>query len=149
MKASKFEIGTLHEVCGMTAADLTEWREFNAMYQFVMRCILRDFSSAEPVVVYVFSRKQAEYLRSRLGGKIEKVAGIVVDKPVRCTHEGGAMTPAERKKVQYWREKMGKAGVCDVRLLPKITKLTEREVELVNATFERLAVEPTPLGLAA
>ena len=48
MKASKFEIGTLHEVCGMTAADLTEWREFNAMYQFVMRCVLRDFSSAEP-----------------------------------------------------------------------------------------------------
>ena len=149
MKASKFEIGTLHEVCGMTAADLTEWREFNAMYQFVMRCVLRDFSSAEPVVIYVFSRKQAEYLRVRLGGKIEKVAGIVIDKPVRCTHEGGAMTPAERKKVQFWREKMDAAGVTDVSVLPKAKKLSEREIELVNTSFKRLKTQPTSLRIAA
>ena len=88
-------------------------------------------------------------MRRRLGGTIEKVPGIVIDKPVRCTHGGGAMTSAERKKVQYWREKMGKAGGCDLRLLPKATKLTEREMELVNATFEKLAVEPTPLRIAA
>ena len=62
MKASKFEIGTVRAVFGMTAQELVDWREFNAMYQFVMRCILRDFESAEPVVIYVFSRQQAEYL---------------------------------------------------------------------------------------
>lgn len=140
MKASKFEIGTLHEVCGMSAADLTEWREFNAMYQFVMRCVLRDFSSAEPVVIYVFSRKQAEYLKGRLGGTIEKVAGIVIDKPVRCIHEDGPMSEKERSKALYWRAKMRRAGVSDVRLLPKAAqKLTDREIGLVNATFGRLA----------
>ena len=149
MKASKFEIGTLHEVCGMTAADLTEWREFNAMYQFVMRCILRDFSSAEPVVIYVFSRKQAEYLRSRLGGTIEKAPGIVIDKPVRCIDEDGAMTEKERSKAMYWRAKMRAANVADVRLLPKADKLSEREIRLVNATYRKLANEASPMRLAA
>ena len=71
----------------------------------------------------------------------------MIDKPVRCTHEGGAMTPAERKKMQYWRVKMDKAGVSDVRLLPK-AKLTDREVGLVNATFEKLKVQPTSLLLS-
>ena len=149
MKASKFEVGTLREVCGMTAADLTEWREYNVMYQFVMRCVLRDFSSAEPVVIYVFSRKQAEYLRSRLSGTIEKVPGIVIDKPVRCTHEDGPMTEKERSKALYWRDKMRKAGVCDVRLLPKATKLTDREIRLVNATFGKQAMETAPIRIAA
>ena len=125
-------------VCGLTAAELTEWREFNAMYQFVMRGVLRDFSSAEPAVVYVFSRRQAEYLKDRLGGTVEKVAGIVEDRPVRCTHEGGAMTQAERQKVRYWRGKMLKAGVSDVRLLPKAAKLSEREVALVNNTARKI-----------
>ena len=59
------------------------------------------------------------------------------------------MAPAERKKVQYWREKMDKAGVSDVRLLPKATKLTDREVNLVNATFGRLTTEPTAQRIAA
>ncbi|WP_144440011.1 hypothetical protein [Methylobacterium sp. AMS5] len=142
MKASQFEIGTLREVCGMTAQDLTDWRESNAMYQFVMRCVLRDFCSAEPVVIYVFSRKQAEYLHRRLGGTIEHAPGVIIDKPVRCLDEGGAMSDAERQKVRYWRGKMQKAGVTDVRLLPKAGKLTEREVRLVNTTFERLSTEP-------
>ncbi|KAB1068936.1 hypothetical protein [Methylobacterium soli] len=150
MKPSQFEVGSLREVCGMTAAELTEWREFNAMYQFVMRCVLRDFSSAEPAVVYVFSRKQAEYLKGRLGGTIEKVPGVVEDKPVRCIDEEGAMTDAERSLAKYWREKMLKAGVTDVRLLPKAAqKLDERKIRLVNATFEKLSAEAAPKRLAA
>ncbi|AWN42651.1 hypothetical protein DK389_21750 [Methylobacterium durans] len=150
MKPSQFEVGSLREVCGMTAAELTEWREFNAMYQFVMRCVLRDFSSAEPAVIYVFSRKQAEYLKGRLGGTVEKVPGVIEDKPVRCIDEAGAMTDAERSKVKYWRGKMTKAGVTDVRLLPNATrKLNEREIRLVNATFERMAGEAAQRRLAA
>ena len=62
MKASKFEIASLKNVCGMTNQDLTDWREYNAMYQFVMRSILRDYVSSVQVTVYVFSRKQADYL---------------------------------------------------------------------------------------
>ena len=78
MKASKFEISALRQICGMTAQELIDWREFNAMYQFVMRGILRDFDSNEPVLIYVFSRQQAEYLHRRLGGKVEKIDGIIV-----------------------------------------------------------------------
>ena len=134
MKASKFEIGTLRAICGMTAQELVDWREFNAMYQFVMRCILRDFDSDEPAVIYVFSRQQAEYLHRRLGGVMEKIDGVVLDRPARCYDAEGAMTPAERKKVAYWRDKMIDAGLADVRDLPKGEKLSEREVRLVNRT---------------
>lgn len=143
MKPSQFEVGSLREVCGMSAAALTEWREFNAMYQFVMRCVLRDFSSAEPAIIYVFSRRQAEYLKGRLGGTIEKVPGIIEDRPARCTHEGGAMTEAERSKAAYWRRKMLKAGIADVRLLPASKKLTAREIELINITSRKACSSPT------
>lgn len=139
MKASQFEISTLREVCGMTAQELIDWREFNSMYQFVMRCVLRDFASAEPVVIYVFSKRQAEYLHGRLGGRIEHVPGVIIDQPVRSLDEEGAMSDAERSKVAYWRKKMAAAGVADVRLLPKSSKLTEREIRLVNTTFRRLS----------
>jgi len=103
-----------------------------------MRCALRDFCSAEPVVIYVFSRRQADYLQRRLGGTVEHVPGVIIDKPVRCLDEGGAMSDAERQKVRYWRGKMLKAGVTDVRLLPKAGLLTDREAGLVNTTFVRL-----------
>ena len=149
MKASQFEIGTLREVCGMTAQELIDWREFNAMYQFVMRCVLRDFSSAEPVVIYVFSKRQAEYLHGRLGGRVEHVPGVVIDKPVRSLDEEGAMTDAERAKVAYWRKKMAAAGVSDVRILPKAGKLSEREIRLMNATFERFSAGKRQGKLAA
>jgi hypothetical protein len=149
MKASKFEISTLKEVCCLSAHELTEWREYNVMFQFVMRSILRDFTSAEPVAIYVFSRRQAEYLQERLGGRIEKVTGIVTDKPSRCLDEEGPMTDAERQKVRYWRRKMVSAGVTDVRLLAKAGKLSEREIRLVNATSERGLDAPRRLSKAA
>ena len=132
MKASKFEITTLRQICGMTAQELVDWREFNAMYQFVMRGIIRDFDSDAPMTIYVFSRQQAEYLHRRLGGVVEKIADIVLDRPARCHDEEGAMTAAERQKVRYWRAKMMEAGVTDVRALPKGEKLSAREVRLIN-----------------
>lgn len=106
---------------------------------FEDQSVLRDFFSAEPVVIFVFSRKQAEHLRNCHGGATEKVPGVVIDKPVRCIHEEGPMTDKERSKAMYWRAKMYAAGVTDVRQLPKATKLSDREIRLVNATFERLA----------
>lgn len=140
MKASKFEIASLRSVCGMTNQGLTDWREYNALYQFVMRTVLRDFASAEPVTIYVFSRKQAEYLQKRLGGKIQLVSGIVIDKPARSIHQSGPMTGAERNRVKYWRDKMTKAGVGDVRHLPPsapLAKLDERMIALINSTALR------------
>jgi hypothetical protein len=137
MKASKFEISVVRQVCGMTAQELVDWREYNSLYQFVMRSALRDFDSAEPVAIYVFSRAQAEYLQRRLGGVIHKVEGVVVDEPVRCLDAGGAMDAKERQKVKYWRDKMLAAGAADVRELPRSGKLSEREIRLINATHQR------------
>lgn len=142
MKASKFEIGSLKSVCGMSSQELTDWREYNALYQFVMRSILRDFDSAAPVTIYVFSRKQADYLQRRLGGTIRRVPDIVVDKLPRSIHHDGPMTASERAKAKYWRDKMAAAGVGDVRQLPlsaPLKKLDDRMIRLINATATRLS----------
>lgn len=140
MKASKFEIGSLKSVCGMSSQQLTDWREYNALYQFVMRSILRDFDSAAPVTIYVFSRKQADYLQGRLGGTVRRVPDIVVDHPPRSIHQDGPMTDSERGKAKYWRDKMKAAGITDVRQLPPsapLAKLDERMIRLINATAAR------------
>lgn len=140
MKASKFEIGSLKSVCGMSSQALTDWREYNALYQFVMRSILRDFDSAAPVTIYVFSRKQADYLQRRLGGTVRRVPDIVVDHLPRSIHQDGAMTDSERGKAKYWRDKMKAAGIADVRQLPPsapLAKLDERMIRLINATAAR------------
>jgi hypothetical protein len=140
MKASKFEIGSLRSVCGMTSQELTDWREYNALYQFVMRSILRDFDSAAPVTIYVFSRMQADYLQRRLGGTIRRVPDIVIDRQPRSIHHDGPMSSGERAKAKYWRDKMTAAGVSDVRQLPPsapLAKLDERMIRLINATAIR------------
>lgn len=152
MKASKFEIASLKNVCGMTNQDLTDWREYNAMYQFVMRSILRDYASSVPVTVYVFSRKQADYLLCRLGGKIERVHDIVMDVQPRSLHPDGPMTGAERSMVKSWREKMVKANVTDVRHLPPTKpreKLSSRMIELINVTFARHGNDNAPVQAVA
>lgn len=139
MKPSKFEIATLREVTGVTASDLVEWREFNALYQFVMRSALRRFDSGQPATIYVFSRRQADYLHRRLGGTLHKVEGIVIDQPIRCLDAEGPMNDSERQRAKYWRDRMQEAGVEDVRVLPKTNKLDERMIRLINDTFRRRA----------
>ena len=140
MKASKFEIGSLRNVCGMSNQQLTDWREYNALYQFVMRSNLRDIDSAAPVTIYVFSRKQADYLQRRLGGTVQRVPDIVTDHLPRSIHQDGPMTSTERAKAKYWRDKMTAAGIADVRQLPPsapLAKLDERMIRLINATAAR------------
>jgi hypothetical protein len=66
MKPSKFEARAIREVSGMTADELVEWREFNVMYQFMLRCELRDFDLGTEIHLYVFSQRQAEYLHRRV-----------------------------------------------------------------------------------
>ncbi|MDO9714478.1 hypothetical protein, partial [Paracraurococcus lichenis] len=141
MKASQFEVATLFDAVGITADEIAEWRERNALYQFVMRGDLRRFDSVEQNVVYVFSRQQAEYLRRRLGGTTRHVPGVVQDAPVSTKPAvvGERMSPSERKAAQRWRDKMTAAGVSDVRLLPGGDRIDARMVEIVNITFARKA----------
>jgi hypothetical protein len=136
MKGSIFEIGQLKSICGMTAQQLADWREYNVLYQFVLRSNLPDFASADPVAVYVFSRRQAEYLRERLGGApIRKIDGVVEDAD---TSKALAISNIERSKAKYWRNKMVTAGMHDVRQMPKSGMLSSREVAIINASYQNV-----------
>ncbi|MFN8722686.1 MAG: hypothetical protein ACK5YI_17820, partial [Rhodospirillales bacterium] len=70
----------IKRVCGLGRAEIDEWQEYNALYQFAMRGVLRQFDSAVPSTLYVFDRRQAEYLSERLdGARIEHVPNVVRD----------------------------------------------------------------------
>jgi hypothetical protein len=106
-KVSVQESERVKRASGMSGVALVRSREHNAMYQFVMRSSLRDYDSTGPVTVYAFSRTQAEYLHERLGGEMKQITGVVTErtrkKGGRPKKEGGAMTPAERKRRQRAR----------------------------------------------
>ena len=84
------------------------WREFNPLYQFVMRTSLRDYDSATFNKVYVFDRKQAEYLHERTGMPIQHIPGVI---KIDGVGKGGrpkadrAMTPTERSRLSRDRKK--------------------------------------------
>ena len=82
MKSNFVDSANLQKVCGMTKFELDLSREYNALYQFVMRTSLRDFNATSDVEVFVFSKLQAEYLNERLGGKMVHIESVVKDKPV-------------------------------------------------------------------
>jgi hypothetical protein len=57
---------------------IIRWREYNVLFQFIMRICLRKFESSKVTNVYVFDEFQAEYLRDRFGGCVsyEQIKGF-------------------------------------------------------------------------
>jgi hypothetical protein len=55
----------------------------------------------------------------------------------RPTVNGRTLTNKERAKAKYWRDKMGATGVGDVRDLPRADRLTNAEVTMINASYQR------------
>ena len=95
----------------ISRTELVEWREHNAMYQFVMRSALRDFDSQEPVKVYVFDRAQAEYLADRFGLSEGSIScDPVTIQPTQPRNKKVAMTNAERvrkhREMKKWKTMM-------------------------------------------
>jgi hypothetical protein len=137
MKPSQFEADAIREMCGMTAQELIDWREYNVMYQFCLRCELRDFESGSDIHLYVYSQRQAEYLKGRVGGRLVHHPDIVVDRQHGNTLGDGPMTGAERIKVMRLVLKMQEAGVRDARKLKEGRDLSDRLVSLANASFAK------------
>ena len=77
------------------------WREYNPLYQFVMRTALRNYDSDSFVKIYVFDRYQAEYLQERTGMPIELIPNVIAFDGMK---KGGrpkkadAKTNAERQR---------------------------------------------------
>jgi hypothetical protein len=68
----------------------------------------------------------------------------------RSAANGRTLTNKERAKAKYWRDKMAAADVNDVRDLPRAGKLTDEEVAMINASYQRaIAVEWMRLSVPA
>jgi hypothetical protein len=50
---------------------------------------------------------------------------------------GRTLTNKERAKAKYWRDKMAASGVGDVRDLSRSDRLTDEEVAMINAAYQR------------
>ena len=113
LKLSGQDQEVMKTVFDIDTATQVRWREFNPLYQFVMRTSLRDYESNTFNKVFVFDRFQAEYLRERTGMPIAHISGVIavdgVDKGGR-PKSARAMTSTERSRLA--RERKRAAEEC-------------------------------------
>lgn len=83
----------------ITSAELTEAQFFQTMYQFVMRCSLRDAEDKSLKTIVVMDKRSADFLASYFPGcTVESVEGMKAPEPKKRGRPatGKAMTTAER-----------------------------------------------------
>jgi hypothetical protein len=116
------EVAFVRKSLLITEADVIRWREYNTLFQFVMRICLRKFKSGEVANVYVYDEWQAEYLRERFGGCLEYRQIANVFPPVKISKGGGskpkgangeAKSALERKREQRQRGKEKAAAAAE------------------------------------
>jgi len=81
MKPSKHESNLWQEVYGITRQELVDFREGNAVIQFISRGVIRNFDGVDgskEQFCFYFSKEQAEIAQQRYGGTIEKIDGVVL-----------------------------------------------------------------------
>ena len=109
MKLSGQERTIMERIFSIDYATQVRWREYNPLYQFVMRSALRDYESDANVSVYVFDRYQAEYLHERTGMPIIHIPGVIVHDAVstggRPAQGDRPMTGTERSRASRERKK--------------------------------------------
>ena len=152
LKLSGQDQEVMKTVFDIDIATQIRWREFNPLYQFVMRTSLRDYNSNSYVKVYVFDRHQAEYLNERTGMPICYVPGVLAFDGVA---KGGrpkavrAMTSTERSRASRERKRAATADALNNKGLagPNATETpNKRNNDLVSVAQEEIAKIPTELG---
>jgi hypothetical protein len=132
MRPSGDEVAFVQKSLLITEADIIRWREYNTLFQFVMRICQRKFKSAEVANVYVFDEWQAEYLRERFGGCLEYRQITNVFPPVKISKGGGSKPKAvngetrsavERKREQRLRDKEKAATAKEFDTAPALARL--------------------------
>ena len=152
LKLSGQDQEVMKTVFDIDIATQIRWREFNPLYQFVMRTSLRDYNSNSYVKVYVFDRHQAEYLNERTVMPICYVPGVLAFDGVA---KGGrpkavrAMTSTERSRASRERKRAATADALNNKGLagPNATETPNiRNNDLVSVAQEEIAKIPTELG---
>jgi hypothetical protein len=121
-------------------------REYEDLFQMFRRPSVRHPDDERKILFRVFSRDQATVIVEHhaetphtfelrhvdlgLPGQSGGEAG-------RPAVHGRALTNKERAKAKYWRDKMAVADVKDVQDLPRAGKLTDEEVAMINASYQR------------
>ena len=114
LKLSAQDQDVMKTVFDIDISTQVRWREFNPLYQFVMRTSLRDYESSTFNKVYVFDRRQAEYLNERTGMPIQHISGVLA---VDGVNKGGrpksdhAKSDAEKQRAYRERKKAAAANL--------------------------------------
>ena len=140
MKPNPADRKLLVRLCGVSEQEIIDWREYNPMYQASMRTNLRDFASANAVTIYVFSRRQAEYLHSRLGGQMVSLShALATEHAVTVAPKETPMCENTTKQVRRWAMKMIAAGVNDFSELPDSANKGNVDASLIPLINARAA----------
>ena len=109
MKLSAQEKALMETVFDIEHDTQVRWREYNPLYQFVMRSALRSYTNDARVSIFVFDKYQADYLHERTGMPVEHVPGVV---SVDAVSTGGRpalgarpMSSTERSRASRARKK--------------------------------------------
>jgi hypothetical protein len=136
----------MFELLDITEEMVIRAREYEDLIQMFGRCSIRNPDDDREVTFRVFSREQAttiaeHYAQSPHTFELRHVdlclPGQSGGEAGRPTANGRTLTNQERAKAKYWRDKMAAVGVGDVRDLPRAGKLTDEEVVMINASYQR------------
>lgn len=133
MRPNGQEIGFLREAVGLTENDIIRWREYNALYQFIMRICFREFKSAAEGHVYVFDYMQANYLKERFGGCLSMTHHNNVFGDILKSNKRGPKTKDPSGKTQAGAE----------RTAASRARAKEREAEAKEALKRKREAEDT------
>jgi hypothetical protein len=121
-------------------------REYEDLLQMFGRCSIRNPEDEREVIFRVFSWDQATIIAEHYAESPHafELRHVDLDLPGQGGGEAGrpavhgrTLTNKERAKAKYWRDKMAAADVNDVRDLPRAGKLTDEEVAMINASYQR------------
>ena len=136
----------MFELMDITEDDVVRAREYEDLIQMFGRGSIRDPNDEREVVFHVFSRDQAAIIAEHYAEAPHafELRHVDLDLPGQGGGEAGrpavygrTLTNKERAKAKYWRDKMAVADVNDVRDLPRADKLTDKEVAMINASYQR------------
>ena len=115
MRPSTDEVSFVQKSLLIGQDEIINWREYNTLFQFVMRICLRLYDSDKIAKVFVYDEYQAEYLRERFGGcrEFTHISGVL---PAVKANKGGrpkkpdAELSASAQRKRRERDKRGKCG---------------------------------------
>ncbi|HGP0855704.1 TPA: DEAD/DEAH box helicase family protein [Yersinia enterocolitica] len=126
----------LRDLFNFTTQDIVEEYEFETMYQFIYRSVVRDYSSSERVIVYVFDSEQAYAIPS---GSVQKIdLGLSSNKKKTGSKEKIDAPLALKNNFKTWKSRNNNRADTFIRFNKWVEKVLRSTIEWREEDFYQL-----------